>query len=143
MAKKIESPYEIGVRSRDWLKIKQVKTMDCIIVGYTRGTGGRSATFGALVLAALDKKKDLVHLGNVGTGFTDISIKRIMTILKPLQTKTKILPGEAKAPTPITWVKPEIVAEIGYMKMTKDLKLRLPRFIRIRMDSKPSDCTVG
>ena len=142
MAKKIESHYQIGIRSHDWLKIKQVKTLDCVIVGYTRGTGSRLATFGALVLAAYDKKKKLVHLGNVGTGFTDESLQRIMMILKPRKTKMKTIPGEAKAPAPITWVKPEIVAEIGYMKMTKDSKLRLPRFVKLRLDGNPSDCTL-
>lgn len=142
MAKKTDSTYQMGTRSRDWLKIKEVKTLDCIIAGYTRGTGGRSSTFGALVLAAYDRKKSLIHLGNVGTGFTDASLKRMMKILKPRETKAKTVPGEVKAPTPIRWVKPELVAEIGYMKMTKDRKLRFPRFIRLRFDGNPSDSTI-
>jgi len=140
MAKRANSEYQMGVRSSDWLKLKQVKTMDCIIVGYTRGTGGRASTFGALVLAAYDRKNRLIHLGNVGTGLTDSEIERMMKILKALETKTKTLDGEAKAPTPISWVKPKMVAEIGYMKMTTDHKLRLPRFIRTRLDGNPEDC---
>jgi bifunctional non-homologous end joining protein LigD len=140
MAKKANSTYQIGVRSRDWLKIKQVNSIDAIIVGYTRGTGNRSATFGALVLAAYDGQNRLIHLGNVGTGFTDANLVRMMKILKPLETKNKTVPGEVKAPAPIRWVKPELVAEVGYMKMTKDRKLRFPRFIRIRLDSNPADC---
>lgn len=142
LAKKIDSPYQIGTRSRDWLKVKEIRTLDCIVAGYTRGTGGRSSTFGALVLAGYDKKRNLIHLGNVGTGFSDASLRMIMQTLKSRQTKSKSIPGEVKAPTPIKWVKPELVAEIGFMSMTKDNKLRFPRFIRIRPDGNPSDCTV-
>jgi bifunctional non-homologous end joining protein LigD len=50
------------------------------------------------------------------------------------------VPGEVKAPAPIRWVKPRLVAEVGYMKLTKDRKLRFPRFIRIRLDGNPLDC---
>jgi len=140
MAKRANSEYQIGVRSGDWLKLKQVRTMDCVIVGYTRGTGGRASTFGALVLAAYDRKNRLTHLGNVGTGLTDSEIERMMKILKALETRTKPIDGEAKAPTPIRWVKPKLVAEVGYMKLTTDHKLRLPRFIRLRLDGNPEDC---
>lgn len=140
MAKRANSQYQMGVRSSDWLKLKHVRAMDCVIVGYTRGTGGRATTFGALVLAAYDRKNRLAHLGNVGTGLTDSEIERMMKILKALETKNKSIDGEAKAPTPITWVKPKLVAEVGYMKLTTDHKLRLPRFIRLRLDGNPEDC---
>jgi bifunctional non-homologous end joining protein LigD len=140
MAKKANSTYQMDVRSTDWLKIKHVKSIDAVIAGYTRGTGNRSDTFGALVLAAYDGKSGLIHLGNVGTGFTDTNLERMMKILKPLKTKSKTVLGEVKAPAPIRWVRPKLVAEVGYMKMTKDRKLRFPRFIRIRLDGNPSDC---
>ena len=142
MAKKSNSIYQMGVRSEDWLKLKQVKTLDCIIAGYTLGTGGRSTSFGALVLAAYDGKGKLTHLGNVGTGFTDENLKRLMKILKPLQTNTKTVPGEVKAPAPIRWVKPRLVAEVGFMKMTREHKMRFPRFIRLRLDGNPADCRI-
>ena len=140
IAKLSESTYQIGRRSEDWLKLKQVKTIDCIIAGYTVGTGVRSPSFGALVLAAYDKNGELKHLGNVGTGFSDETILRIMKLLKPLRVKTKTVPGEVKAPAQIIWVKPELVGEIGYMNMTTEGKLRLPRFNRLRFDKLPSDC---
>jgi DNA ligase-1 len=140
MAKRVESTYQIGTRSEDWLKLKEVKTMDCIIAGYTIGSGSRSSTFGALVLAAYDTKGNLRHLGNVGTGFTDVMILRMMKLLKPLQTTNKTVPGEVKAPAAIHWVKPQLVAEVGYMNRTRDSKLRLPRFQRLRFDKAPAEC---
>jgi bifunctional non-homologous end joining protein LigD len=142
IAKKADSLYQIGVRSRDWLKIKQVKTIDCIVAGFTRGTGGRSTSFGALVLAAYDQKGTLIHLGNVGTGFNESDLKRMLKLLKRLGTRTKSIPGEVWAPTTITWVKPLLVAEIGYMALTSDHKLRFPRFMRIRPDGTPADCRI-
>jgi len=143
MAKRADSTYQIGTRSEDWLKLKQVKTLDAIVAGYTIGTGSRSSTFGALVLAAYDVKGNLSHLGNVGTGFTDNGLERIMKLLKPLTTRTKTVPGEVKAPAPIKWVKPELVVEVGYMNMTREHKLRLPRLLRLRFDKKPSGCIIA
>jgi bifunctional non-homologous end joining protein LigD len=140
MAKKADSIYQIGTRSEDWLKLKQVKTLDCVVAGYTVGGGSRASTFGALVLAAYERNRNIIHLGNVGTGFTDATILRLVKLLKPLQTKTKTVPGEVKAPTPIKWVKPQLVVEVGYMNMTRDRKLRLPRFQRFRFDKNPSEC---
>jgi len=140
MAKKADSIYQIGTRSEDWLKLKQVKTLDCIVTGYTVGSGSRSSSFGALVLAAYERNGNLIHLGNVGTGFTDATILRLMKLLKSLQTKTKTVPGEVKAPAPIVWVKPQLVVEVGYMNMTRDRKLRLPRFERFRFDKTASEC---
>jgi len=142
MAKRSASLYQIGTRSEDWLKLKQVKTVDCVIAGYTVGTGARSATFGALVLAAYNKQGVLKHLGNVGTGFTDAGLFRIMKLLKPLRVRSESVPGEVKAPAMIIWVKPELVAEIGYMTMTTDKKLRLPRFERLRLDKLAADCVI-
>ena len=140
IAKRAGSLYQIGVRSEDWLKLKLVKTMDCIIAGYTVGTGSRGSTFGALVLAAYNKRWILKHLGNVGTGFSDATITRILKLIKPLETKSKTVPGEVKAPAAIRWVTPRLVAEVGYMNMTKQGKLRLPRFLRLRFDKAASEC---
>ena len=142
MAKKADSVYQIGTRSEDWLKLKQVKTLDCIVAGYTLGAGSRSSSFGALVLAAYERNGKLTHLGNVGTGFTDANILRLMKLLRSLQTKTKTVPGEVKAPAPIKWVKPQLVVEVGYMNMTRDRKLRLPRFERFRFDKISSECVL-
>jgi len=140
MAKKIDSTYQIGVRSEDWSKLKLVKTIDAIVAGYTVGQGSRSSSFGALVLAAYDAKGRLSHLGNVGTGFSDVVLEKTMKILRPLKAKTKTVPGEVKALAEIRWVKPEVVVEVGYMNMTKDHKLRAPRLVRFRSDKKPDEC---
>src|SRR5659263_533758 len=57
MAKKKQSFYESGKRSNNWLKIKQVKTCDCVVFGYTRGEGNRDETFGSLILGLYDVER--------------------------------------------------------------------------------------
>ena len=58
-----------GRRSPDWRKIKLTNTQDCVILGWTPGQGGRSGTFGALLVGAYDDG-ELIWIGQVGTGFT-------------------------------------------------------------------------
>ena len=53
VAKHKSSKYVQGIRSRDWLKIKHIKTQDCVVIGYTRGEGNRENYFGSLLLADL------------------------------------------------------------------------------------------
>ena len=50
IAKNKSSKYVQGLRSRDWLKIKHIKTQDCVVIGYTRGEGNRENYFGSLLL---------------------------------------------------------------------------------------------
>ena len=69
VAKRKDSEYEEGLRTGSWLKIKKLKTCDCVIFGYTRGQPIKSKTFGALLLGVYDKEGKPVYLGKVGTGF--------------------------------------------------------------------------
>ncbi len=69
MAKKKASTYQPGVRSSNWLKIKKLLSCDCVIFGYTKGTGARKNTFGALILGLFIKEGEPVYVGKVGTGF--------------------------------------------------------------------------
>ncbi len=77
VAKKKDSQYEEGLRTGSWLKIKKLKTCDCVIFGYTRGMETREKTFGALLLGVYDNGKP-VYLGKVGTGFTQEMIRILM-----------------------------------------------------------------
>ena len=74
MAKRRTSIYEER-RSREWLKIKITQTVDCVIGGYTDPEGSREY-FGSLVLGLYDKKGDLIHVGQAGTGFDHAMLKQ-------------------------------------------------------------------
>ena len=84
VAKRTGSKYQPGRRSPDWRKIKLTNTQDCVILGWTPGQGGRSGTFGALLVGAFDDG-ELIWIGQVGTGFTRDKLDRILEALEPLQ----------------------------------------------------------
>ena len=85
MAKRLGSRYLPGKRSRDWLKIKGHGRQEFVIAGYTRGQGRRTGGFGALVLGVHDESTgELRWVGNVGTGFSDDEIDRLLERFRPL-----------------------------------------------------------
>lgn len=141
MAKQIDSPYLIGKRSQYWLKIKNLKTIDCVVVGYTKGEGWRADYFGALVLGCYYEGK-LTYIGRVGTGLDIPEFEFITPKLKKLKTKDCPFPEKPKLPLDIKvmWIKPELVCEVKFMNLSRDLKLRAPSFIRLRNDKWPKDC---
>jgi DNA ligase D-like protein (predicted ligase)/DNA ligase D-like protein (predicted 3'-phosphoesterase) len=138
MAKHLGSPYEPGVRSGSWLKVKAVRTCDCVVFGYTRGEGARAGTFGALVLGLCDQGKG-VYIGRLGTGFNQADLEGMTATLTGLKADEPTLTGADKGE--ITWVHPRMVVEVAYQSVTRDGRLRMPRLIRIRTDKKPEDCT--
>ena len=83
LAKRADSRYT-GRRSREWLKIKTEQSQEFVIAGYTRGHGRREGSFGALVLG-VHRGGELVYAGNVGTGFSDAELDRLLALLRPLE----------------------------------------------------------
>jgi DNA ligase D-like protein (predicted ligase)/DNA ligase D-like protein (predicted 3'-phosphoesterase) len=138
VAKRLDSPYRQGERSKEWLKVKRVRTVDCVVVGYTEGTGGRATTFGALLLGLYDGDR-LTFVGRVGTGFTDRSLRELLATFRRYQIREPQVKTD-EIPDNSTWLKPELVAEVGYQNLTGDGRLRAPRFIRLRTDKTPRDC---
>ncbi len=132
IAKRLESHY-VPRRSRDWLKFKLETRREAVVVGFTAPRGARKY-FGALLLAEWKAELARFHyLGSVGTGF-DASLLR--TIAGQLHAVPDAPPGLAdlKLREPITWVKPERVAEVSYQEMTPDEHLRIPVFLGLRAD---------
>jgi bifunctional non-homologous end joining protein LigD len=129
------SKYE-GRRSRDWIKVKVVTSEDFVIGGFTHG---ERDYFSSLVLGLYDGEK-LTHAGQVGTGFNEKSLKEIYSKIEPLITKKSPFAGTVKALRDVTWVQPELVAEIKYLEMTPDGLLRAPVFVGLRPDKNPKDC---
>src|SRR2546425_1397915 len=140
IAKESQSQYVPGLRTDYWVKIKQVNTTDCVIVGYSEGEGVRSATFGSLILAAYDEAGKLQHIGNVGGGFSNKTLEDLRRKLVRIEKKIPTVEGSVDSPTPVTWVKPRLVVEVAYMALTNDGRLRFPRFERLRIDKVAMDC---
>ena len=134
VAKKLASPYRPGARSADWVKVKIRRTLEAVVGGLTRGRGGRSTSFGALVLGQYDECGALVHIGQTGGGFSDADLAAFRRRLSPLETKTPPFVKRPDIPGPITWVRPEVVVEVEYGEWTPDGLLRFPIFVRLRDD---------
>ena len=69
MAKRRDSPYREGKRSRDWIKLKHTRTQEVVIGGWRPGKGARADTVGSLLFGIPDGG-ELRYAGRVGTGFT-------------------------------------------------------------------------
>jgi bifunctional non-homologous end joining protein LigD len=143
VAKHKSSKYVQGIRSRDWLKIKHIKTQDCIVIGYIRGEGNRENYFGSLLLAAFDPQIDkLRFVGHTGSGFDFIQLDEIYKKLQAMRIdKCPIdyVPYTNRDPI---WIKPELVAEIKFSDWTEEKIMRAPIFLRFREDKSPRDCFI-
>jgi bifunctional non-homologous end joining protein LigD len=140
MAKKKDSAYEPGIRSENWLKIKKLQSCDCVIFGYTTGTGIRTETFGALLLGLYDKEGKPIYVGKVGIGFSHDALDSLSKIFQKL--KITSAPFKVDIHEEITWLTPELVCQVSYQAVTKDGRLRMPRFNGLRKDKSPAECTV-
>jgi len=136
MAKQRNSPYVTGKRSDTWLKIKGRQTMECIIVGYTRGKGDRAASFGSLHLAQADGT-ELKLIGKAGSGFDDRSLKAVFAELEKLTRVKRPVKEKPLDDSQSVWVEPKLMCEVQFLSLTKDGLMREPVFVRLRPDLTP------
>src|SRR5919107_1915482 len=143
VGKNKSSPYKQGIRSRDWLKIKHIKTQDCVVIGYTRGEGNREFYFGSLLLAIYDPSTSkLRFVGHTGSGFDFVQLDEVYTKLKAMRVeKCPIYYVPYTNRDPI-WIRPELVAEIKFSDWTNEKIMRAPIFLRFRVDKIPRECLV-
>jgi bifunctional non-homologous end joining protein LigD len=137
VAKDESSPYIEG-RTRKWMKFKVHQEDEFIIAGYTAPEGSR-AYFGALLLAAYHHGK-LYYVGKVGTGFDRDKLVSLYEKFRPLVRERPALvnPPREKG---VTYLAPQLVAQIAYEEMTADHKLRQPVFLGLRDDKNAKEVT--
>ena len=140
MAKRLDSVYEPGVRSRDWLKIKNHLSQEFVVGGYLPGEGSRGR-LGALLLGVYDGDGKFCFAGRVGTGFTEAELTRLLRLLDPLRRDTP--PFDPPPPRPTAkealWVEPEIVVEVEFTEWTNVGILRHPSYKGQRTDKDPRE----
>ena len=141
MAKKVNSIYMPGKRTTDWLKVKHSKTQEAIIAGYTPPAGSRKY-FGSIVLGILNENKKLKYIGNSGSGFNQASLKELYNLMNPLIQAKSPFAERIKDNSKITWLKPELIAEIKFSEITNDGKLRHPIFLHLREDKLKTEVTM-
>ena len=131
VAKRADSRYESGRRSRSWLKIKLPQTALLAIVGFTRGKGAR-APLGSLLLAWHARGK-LVFAGAAGSGLDDATVESLRGALAERRVAKPAFEG-APALRGAVFVRPELVCEVRYSDVTSAGMLRHPVFLRVRDD---------
>jgi len=136
IAKRADAPYRVGRRSPDWLKLKCVRAQELVIGGWTDPEGARSG-FGALLVGYHDGG-GLRYAGKVGTGFDRRVLDELGVRMRRLDTAQRpfVDPVRAKG---VHWVRPELVAQIGFTEWTRDGRLRHPRYLGLREDKAPAD----
>ena len=136
VAKRAEAPYRAGRRSPDWLKLKCVHEQELVVGGWTDPQRSRTG-FGALLVGYYGDG-GLRYAGKVGTGFDH-------RILADLSARFRDLPADGSPfADPVRekgahWLRPELVAQIGFSEWTRDGKLRHPRYLGLRDDKEPQD----
>ena len=136
IAKRAEAPYE-GRRSTAWLKFKCSRDQEFVVGGYTAPKRSRVG-LGALLLGYYESS-DLVYAGKVGTGFDDATLRGLHDRLSRIeQQRPPFTAGLVREPG-AHWVKPKLVAQVGFSEWTRDGKLRHPRYLGLRTDKKPGE----
>ena len=158
-----EAIYRAGARGWLWIKLKRsyksemMDTVDLVVVGAFHGRGKRSGTYGALLMAAYDKRKDVFQsVCKVGSGFTDEDLQKLPELLEPYKIPHRHARVETGMEADI-WFEPKIVLEIigdeitispihraawSMIKEGYGLAIRFPRFTgRYRFDKAPEDAT--
>src|SRR6478735_484179 len=143
IAKRADSIYLPGKRSKDWLKIKTNKRQEVVIGGFTNNEGSNKP-FSAL-LVGVNKNGKLQYTGKIGTGFSVKLQKEMMQQFGPLITKEIPFEHEPDINKPsrfrpdpphatATWLQPKLVCEVSYTEITSDGVMRHPSFEGMRID---------
>ena len=106
---------------RGWYKVKKNQMVDCIIIGVVEGEGKYTGQIGALIVAVLENKKQII-IANV-SGMVDAERLSLTELWK----KNKLF-GK--------------VVEVKYQEVGSRGRLRHPRFSRMRPDKPAKDCTI-
>jgi bifunctional non-homologous end joining protein LigD len=148
IAKKSDSEYLPGSRSKEWLKIKVGRRQEVVIGGFTKNEG-TNKSFSSLLVGVFKKGK-LQYSGKIGTGFSESLHRELLLQFKPLITKQSPFLNEPDINKPsrfrpdpphaqATWLKPELVCEVSFAEMTSEGVMRHPSFVGMRMDKKAKD----
>jgi len=138
VAKRLTSPYQLGVRGKAWLKIKKsMETLDLVIIAAEYGSGRRHKWLSDYHLAAWDPEtSEFQMLGKTFKGLTDTEFEEITRLLLELKIDQK---------RGIVVVQPQIVVEVEYGEIQQSptypsgMALRFARIKRIRYEKRPEE----
>jgi bifunctional non-homologous end joining protein LigD len=147
VAKRLDSPYQPGVRARTWVKIKSVGRQEFVVGGWMPGKGRRRGSIGALLLGVYEQGA-LRYVGRVGSGFDERELTRLADLLAPLERPTSAFTAGERPPRGAAFCEPRLVVEVEFAHWTQAGNLRAPVYQGLREDKDPSrvvreDASVG
>lgn len=143
IAKRRDSRYRPGSRTREWVKVKVRRRQEFVVGGWGAGEGGRSGRIGGLLIGYHDEPGGgpLRFAGRVGSGLSDREIDALTGLLVSRDTS----PFDPEPPAihrrAVTWVEPTVVVEVEYAEWTSEGRLRHPTYAGRRVDVDPGDVT--
>jgi bifunctional non-homologous end joining protein LigD len=140
VAKRLESRYEPGRRSGNWIKIKNVHRQEAVVGGWRPGQGRRTGVIGSLLIG-VHGPAGLEYTGHVGTGFTDQMLEMLTGLLAPLRRGTSpfgtVVPPEHARNA--VWVQPLLVVEVAFSGWTRENRMRAASYQGLRTDKPPTE----
>ncbi|WP_461173695.1 ATP-dependent DNA ligase [Arthrobacter sp. Z1-9] len=139
MAKRTDSRYVSGQRTRTWIKLKLDQTQEVVVGGWRPGKGARQDSVGSL-LVGIPEGRNLRYVGRVGSGFSFRELTELRQTVDRLARKTspfQEVPREDAADA--HWVAPQLVGEVTYSEWTGTGRLRHPVWRGWRLDKEPAD----
>jgi bifunctional non-homologous end joining protein LigD len=138
IAKRAQSRYEPGARSRDWLKLKLQHREEFVVGGYTEPRRTRPF-LGAILLGYFDRRGGLQYVGHTGGGFNRESLRAMRERLEPLEQAQCPFIHVPRTNERAHWVRPRVVVEVKFAEWTADGRLRQPIFLGVRDDKNARD----
>jgi bifunctional non-homologous end joining protein LigD len=137
VCKRLDSAYEPGVRSRAWIKIRNMRSEDVVVGGWLPGKGRLTGLPGA-VLVGQRAAGRLRYVGGVGTGWSEAERERLAALLRTAETDVCPFDPVPRVPG-AHWVLPRLVGEVRYSTRTRAGMLRQPSWLRLRPDLAPEE----
>ena len=142
IAKELDAPYRPGERT-GMVKVKRVRTIDSVVVGWRPGK--EEGTLGSLILGLYDDDGELQVVGH-SSGFRAKQKRELPGFLAPYET------GQRGSGDPSRWdsgrelewinVRPELVAEVSFDHVSGHRIRHGAKFKRWREDKEPQECTI-
>ena len=139
VAKRLESAYVPGTRSKSWVKVKNAGRQEVVVGGWMPGKGRRKERIGALLVGVYGPGGELRYAGRVGTGFTEKELDRLARLLAGLQRSTSPFMADRskigqQPPRGAVFCEPRLVAEVEFREWTRSGSLRAPSYKGLRED---------
>ena len=142
VVKRLDSVYEPGLRTGNWLKVKNLLQQEVVVAGWKPGQGNRAGLIGSLLVGVHSASSgELLYAGHVGTGFSDAVLRMLTHSLAPLRRAGSPFDGPVppEYAGPAVWVEPRLVIEVTFNRWTRAGRMRAPAYRGLRDDKDPAD----